>query len=259
MNIIAVDDERYQLEALEQAVNKVEPDAKLVTFRKSREALEYAKDNNIDVALLDIEMPILTGVELAKELKKINPRVNIIFCTGYDEYALEAMQIKASGYLLKPIKASELENELNNLRHEVKVESQAKIYAQCFGNFQLYINGSAIEFKFDMSKEIVAYLVDKKGSMCSNNEIISELWEDDGNHKSYFQDLRKDIKDTLREAGAPNLVEFGWGKMRIDTEQFQCDYYDWIEGKASGINAYTGDYMSSYTWAEKTNASLFNK
>ena len=85
IRIIAVDDEHLMLERMRRCVREAEPDAQLILFSSSKEALEYAGAHTIDVCFLDISMPVLDGVTLAKRIKLIQPRVNIIFTTGYSE------------------------------------------------------------------------------------------------------------------------------------------------------------------------------
>lgn len=70
---------------------------------KVSEALTCMQENPCDIAFLDIRMRSMTGLELARKLKDIHPKINIIFVTGYDEYAGEAMRLHASGYIEKPV------------------------------------------------------------------------------------------------------------------------------------------------------------
>ena len=89
MRILLVDDEELQLLRLENEVKKVVPsDATILSFSNSSKFLKDHKEDKIDIAFLDIEMPGMNGISLAKELKKINPLVNIIFVTAYNDYAL---------------------------------------------------------------------------------------------------------------------------------------------------------------------------
>ena len=90
MNILAVDDERIQLENLEEAIKEAIPDAVVTSFRKPKEALNYAielksKDNRVDLAFLDVEMSVMNGLELARELLDIYNKTNIVFVTGYSQ------------------------------------------------------------------------------------------------------------------------------------------------------------------------------
>ena len=103
MVIFAVDDERLALESLIGAVRKCVPEAEIFGFRKASEALEAAQEKKADIAFLDIEMRETNGISLADKLIERNPKVNIIFTTGYSEYAGKAFELHASGYILKPV------------------------------------------------------------------------------------------------------------------------------------------------------------
>ena len=83
MNILAVDDEYYSLELLKSTLNEVACDATVYLCRSASNALSIANTETIDVAFLDIHMPEMNGIQLAHELKRIHPRVNIIFATGF--------------------------------------------------------------------------------------------------------------------------------------------------------------------------------
>lgn len=258
MRIIAVDDEKIALEALTTAIGKADESAEVLSFRKAEEALNYVSDNPVDVAFLDIEMRQLSGVELAKRLKLINPQINIVFSTGYAEYRGEAFEMHASGYITKPITAEKVMTELQNLRFPVtesvsgpvvSVEGGAhKIYCQTFGNFEVFVDGRPLEFKYERTRELLAYLVDR-GSLCSSNEVMTALWEDD-QHGSYLRNLKKDLLETLETAGCRDVVANQWGKLGIIPEMIECDLYDWKKGVPAAINAYRGEYMAQYSWAE---------
>ena len=101
MTIIAVDDEEIALENLESAIHEAKPSAEVAAFDKSSAALAYASENKCEAAFLDINMGGISGIALAKKLKLANPEINIIFTTGYSEYALEAVRMHASGHILK--------------------------------------------------------------------------------------------------------------------------------------------------------------
>ena len=83
MRILCVDDEPLMLQMLETAVREARPDADISAFEKQTDLLEDAKQNGCDIAFLDIHMRGMNGVELAKELKGVNPKMNIIFVTGF--------------------------------------------------------------------------------------------------------------------------------------------------------------------------------
>ena len=119
MTIVCVDDHPIMLEGLLQSVSRLLPDASVRTFEHADEALGFASEHGCDVLISEIELSGTDGLTLAKRIKKLNPRVNIIFHTVCDEreHAREVLRIKPSGYLVKPAKREQLEAELTNLRY----------------------------------------------------------------------------------------------------------------------------------------------
>lgn len=256
MLIIAVDDERLMLERMRRCITEAEPEAELFLFSSSVEALEFAESHSIDVCFLDISMAAMDGVTLAKRIKLIQPRVNIIFTTGYAEYMPDAFLLNVSGYLLKPVTVKMVREQLDILRFPVREQETKKLRLRCFGNFEVFCGSRPVRFRHSKTKELLAYLASRCGAVCTNREIMATIWEEDS-HASYFRDLRKDLMDTLASVGHDDVVEVGRGKMALIVENVECDYYQWLDGKVSGINAYRGEFMTQYSWAEFINASLW--
>lgn len=255
MNILALDDEEIALEGLVSSVKKAETSAVVYSFRRPKEALEFCRRTPCEVALLDIQMGNVSGVQLAKELKLINPHTNIIFTTGYSDYMRDAFALHASGYVMKPITPAKVQKELDNLRYPVKPAGKNRVRFQTFGNFEMFIDNQIVKFRYDLTKEMMAYLVDRNGVICDNHEIMAVLWGDKC-APSYFRSLVKDLKDILREAGCEDIIDQQRGKIGIVREKVDCDYYDWLDGKPYAVNLYHGEYMAQYGWSEMTNAEI---
>lgn len=253
MRIIALDDEDLALENIMSIIRKCVPDACIKGFKYAEDAIDYIKDNPIDCAFLDVEMSGMNGVELARILTAGNSKVNIVFTTGYAEYRADAFDMHASGYILKPITEEKVRKELGNLRYPP--ESKKRISVSCFGNFEVYFDGIPARFKYSKTKELFAYIVDRKGALCSNGEIIAALFDND-DHSAYLRSLRKDLVDTFAEKGLSDVLIQQRGRIGIIPSKIQCDYYDWCNGKTEG-NAYMGEYMTQYSWAESTNGMLY--
>ena len=119
MKIVCVDDHPVMLKGLSQSIRQLLPNASVSTFGRAEEAFGFAKENGCDVLISEIELGDTNGIMLAKKIKKINPKVNIIFLTVCDEreHAKEVLEIRPSGYLVKPANKEQLELELNNLRY----------------------------------------------------------------------------------------------------------------------------------------------
>ena len=116
MKIIILDNHKLIIAEIRRQVLSVLPKAECSCFTKQREAIEYVKNNHVDVALLDIDMPGLNGIEVAELMCRINPRLNIIFVTGYPEYALQAFSVPVSDFIVKPVSEDALKATFNKLR-----------------------------------------------------------------------------------------------------------------------------------------------
>ncbi len=253
MVIIAVDDERAALRSLERAILASVKSAEVLCFTSAEAALEYARCNPVDVAFLDIEMGGTNGLNLAKSLKDICRSVNIIFATGFSEYALDAHRVHASGYIMKPIDEAAVAYELDNLRTPVMSWSGERIRVKCFGGFGVFVGGSPLLFPRAKEKELFAYLVHKRGASVSNAEIAAVLWEDrvyNNSLQTQTRQVRTRLLKTLKEAGIENVIIRGWNTIAANVGAFSCDYYDFVAGVPEAIGSYTGEYMSDYSWAE---------
>ncbi|MCD6138847.1 MAG: response regulator [Deltaproteobacteria bacterium] len=84
------------------------------SFTEEEEAIDYARSNKIDLAILDIKLKKMSGVEVLEELKKIDPSIRAIMLTGYPtlETARESLKLGASEYCVKPIDKEELEEKV---------------------------------------------------------------------------------------------------------------------------------------------------
>ena len=254
MMIFAVDDEPNALEILCRAITEAAPEAEIRFFDRASEALAAAENGVIpDVLFADGDMPGMGGVELAKRLKLRCPNLNVVFATGYDDYMRDALSLHASGYLKKPILAEDIRNELENLRHPV-AQPGKRVRFQTFGNFEVFIDGKPVVFAREKTKEYLAYLVDR-GTVCTSEQIAAAVWEDTVS-SSYLRKLRKDLFDTFRAAGCDEILIRRWNQHGIHTEMVECDYYDWKRGLPGAINAYHGQYMAQYSWAELTHGAL---
>ena len=254
MRILCLDDEPLALKMLEQAVRQAKPDADITAFRKQAELLEQAKQGGCDIAFLDIHMRGMNGVELAKELKTVNPKMNIIFVTGFSEYAGDAMKLHASGYIMKPVTAEEVAAELSDLRFPIVPKSDALLRVQCFGNFEVFMpDGEIMKFDRSKSKEIFAYLVHRHGSSCSTKEIAAVLFEDapyDAKQQNYVQQLIYSMMNSLKNAGVEEVIVRSRNSLAVNSKLLDCDYYRFKELDAGAVNSFQNEYMSQYYWAD---------
>jgi len=253
MKILAIDDSKQALKLLTNSIAEARPSAQIFPFSKPSELLAFAKGTPCDIAFLDIQIWGMNGLEVAKELKEINPKINIIFVTAYSQYAKDAFELHPSGYILKPVMKEAVEREIENLRHPVDQKKNARIYVQTFGNFEVFSFGIPLKFHRNKSKELLAYLIDRNGASVNINELCAVLWEnesDTDNLKAYLRKLISDLSKTLREIGAEDIILKQHKNIAILPEKIVCDSYEFIKGDPACVNAYRGQYMNQYSWAE---------
>ena len=247
MKILLVDDEELQLIRLEGACKSVLPNATFLSFTNPVKALEEASKNKIDLAFLDIEMPEINGIQLAKKLKAISPKTKIVFVTAFNDYALEAYKLHASGYITKPVSEDQIKEEIDELNKTIDLAPTKKLQIKCFGNFEIFHDGEPVKFSYQKSKEVFAYLIDREGSLINMNEINAVMWEED--HKSYLRNLIADIQQTLKSIDCSDIFIKKRNGCAIDTSKVDCDAYEYKKDNPNAVRMYRGEYMIQYPWA----------
>ena len=172
-----------------------------------------------------------------------------MFCTGHEEYAIPAFKLHASGYLLKPISAADVQAEIDNIKGIRQREKP--LTAKCFGNFEVYANGEILGFKRSKTKELLAFMIDRNGASVTVAEIGIALWENDeyDKNKNYIHQLFRDLRQTLAAVGAEDIFRRNNYSYSVDPEKVDCDYYTYLK---TGKPEFFGEYMTQYSWAEKT-------
>ncbi len=259
MLIFAIDDEENVLEYNKEIIENASGGAEVMTFKRGGTALDAIRQGYLpDVVFTDIEMPGVSGLELAVKIKELSPRSRIVFTTGYEKYAYEAFKIRAHGYLLKPIKTEDIKEELEYVPKRRRPAAD-KLEIRCFGHFDVLWQGQPLIFGRKQSKELLAYLVDRDGAACTSGEIALALWQEGGDTRAEQNRIRvlvNDLKNTLKSIGMEKVLIREHGETAIRRDLVDCDYYRMLEGDPDAINEYRGQYMVEYSWAEIRNADL---
>ena len=256
MIAIAVDDEPLMLGALVKAIRASEDITSVADFTSCEAALDYIKSNYADIAFLDINMRGMGGLSLAEKIISFCPECKIVFCTGYEEYAIPAFKLHASGYVLKPISAQDVQAEIDNIKG-IR-QNQKPLTVKCFGNFEVFTKGEMLTFKRSKTKELFAFLVDRNGAGVTVAEIGVALWDNDEDQKNhnYIHQLFRDLRQALEAVGVEDIFERNHYFYSINPEKLDCDYYAYLK---TGKPEFRGEYMSQYSWAEKTCGLLWEK
>ena len=116
-NIIMVDDNKAILSDSLLILEEVVPNATIAGFNWPQEAIEYAKANRIDLAILDIELGTASGLDLCRTMLQINPSTNVVYLTAFPDYSLDAWETDACGFMVKPLTPESVRRQLGKLRH----------------------------------------------------------------------------------------------------------------------------------------------
>lgn len=257
MIAITVDDERPMLNALTDSVRNSPDIEEVYDFSVCSAALEWISQNSVDVAFLDINMRGMGGLALAEKIMEFHPECKIVFCTGYEEYALDAIQLRCSGYLMKPITMEAVQKEIDHIKS--KSPDVALLDVKCFGNFEVLKNGEALIFKRTKAKELFAVLVDRNGAGMTGKQICAVMWPescDDVKNMDYLRHLVGDLKKALANVGAEKVFCQEGYNYRIETTRINCDYHKFLK---TGKPQFHGEYMTQYSWAEDTLSMLLKK
>lgn len=259
MNAICVDDEAQALRHIVDSCRDNRLLEAVQGFARPQEALEWAQNNPVDLALLDINMPEMTGLELARRLREANPGMAIIFLSASSRYALEAYEVHPTSYLLKPFDQGRLTREIEYALSGREAGKLPHIAVQTFGHFEILVDGQTLAFRRSKSKELLAYLVDRRGAGVTRQDAFAALWEDrvyDAPMQKQLDVIIRSLRHTLQSGGIGELFELKNRSLRILPELIDCDLYRFLAGDREAVNAYFGEYMSQYTWASSTEARL---
>ena len=137
---------------------------------------------------------------------------------------------------------------------------RGKLYVRCFGHFEVFWEDRPLRFQRHKTKELLAFLIDRRGAFCSAEEAIAGLWEEEYDLKAAkhrLRNLSSDLRQTLRGIGQESLLLHQRNQLAILPERIDCDYYRMLEGDMDAVNAYAGAYMEQYSWAEPTAGRLW--
>ena len=259
MKTILVDDEPLNLRSFQRECEKQIEFEIVGSFDVSMNALKYAKNHQVDLAFLDIEMPDLNGLELGKKLRELYPDILLIYVTAHGDKALDAMKQKADYFITKPYNLDDITDVFCRIKY-LSARQKKPIFIRTFGYFDVFVEGRPVAFKSKKAKELLALLIDRNGGIVSNNEAYFTIWEDDNYSDKKLSLCRKAYEKLFKELEynkISNLVVKEYNGKRIDKTLFDCDYYMFLDGNNKVFEDYNGEYMFQYSWAEETNAKLY--
>ena len=273
---ILVDDEQPALEELEFLL-KDYPVEIAAMIQDARTALAQIGRLNPDVVFLDIDMPGVSGLELALKIQELYTGINIIFVTAYSEYALEAFKAYPLDYILKPVNEKRFAKTMRHLFELIdsasaNAASAPKPHIRCFGAFEAFTeNGEKHQMKFAtrQAREMFTYLVSRFEKTVSRGELIDTIFggNEDKKTVNLLHVTAYKLRHTMEELGIDRESITLSGNYTLKVADGICDYIDFVkftdrhpyidknnaEQAETIAELYQGAFLENedYLWAEE--------
>lgn len=258
LKTILVDDDLWSMKQFEVECQSEDIEFK-GEFDNAIDALSFVENNRIDLALLDVKMPDIDGINLGKKLKEINPDIIIIFISAYEEYIKEAMlDVKAEHYLLKPYNRADVEKVLETVGY-LSARFRKRVMVKTFGDFDIFVDGMLLEFKNQKAKELFAICIDNVGGEVTMKRVVEKLWEDrnyDDKVKRLYRKAIIYLNNIFEQYGVEYIFTSTRGNCHVNRKDMICDYYEVLDGKNIKETLFDGRYMTNYSWSEETCGKL---
>lgn len=218
MRAIIVDDEQPSLDLLKLLLERDGRTRLYGAYRRPGEALAALEETRPDVAFLDVDMPQMNGLELARRIHEQQEAVEIVFVTAYAQYAIDAFRRNALDYLLKPLTLDAVSETISRLfkRRQPAGPLTAPAHpevmkAVLFGGFDILdVAGQPIKWRTLKTKEMMAYFLVKEGQPVSKWELMADLWPDlnEEQSRTYLHTTLYNLKKALKDAGGNGQIHY---------------------------------------------------
>lgn len=255
LKAIAIDDEPMALKRFARIVEELDGVELSRSFENPFEALAYLEDETVDIAYVDIEMPAMNGIELTERLMEACPSLDIIMVTAHDQYALEAFQVQAVGYLLKPVELKEAQKCVRNIEKKRKIRNNSpkidKLYVRCFGDFLCYTNKETpqyLKWRTTKTRELMGLLHHFRGQPVHRDQLLDLLWpeKDVKRATQNFHATSYYLRNQLESKGFRHIFEQKNGQYHLNMKYLDSDLYQFhgIMDKIQKAEQTTEDYMT---------------
>lgn len=270
MRILIVEDELDTLNEIEDFLRCYDETIEIEACSNPLLAMKASQSITFDVALLDIQMPEMTGLELAECLSAITPEINFIFITAFNNYATEAFELNATDYILKPIRQERFNKALDKIKKELVekensiINPSSEIYIQAFGKMLVGSGDNILKWRRQKSSEIFAYLLHQQGAPVHKEKLCEMIWPEYDPQKAltYLQTIMYQLRKNIAEIGDSITIEYAdhcyrlnLAGVRYDVDLF-LEAYDGafhdaqpsLETLAKVEQIYRGAYFEEEGW-----------
>lgn len=260
LRTIIVDDELLAMELFEQECRDLLDIELLGKFDNCEEALGFARTHLIEFALLDIHMPGMNGIELGCALKELHPDIIIIYLTGYSDYVVDTMRIKADYCIMKPYDRRDIYDAVMRVKLLSK-RFHKRMRIVTFGTFEVYVDDRPLHFGNSKAKELLALCADREGGVVSMETAIDMLWPErfyDEKVKRLYRKSVGAIQSTLEAYKIGEVFVNKRGSCHLVRDKVECDLFQFLDERTllpeqRDALLYQG-YLPDYSWGELRNA-----
>lgn len=252
MKTILVDDMLLDMQLFELKCKDVADFEIVGKFTDPVEAIAFAKENIVDFAMLDIDMPGMNGMELAKQLRSLRSDIIIVFATAHPKFAVDALKMKADYIIFKPFDRDDILDVMERAKL-FRQRQKKRFYFHTFGMFDMFVDGKPVRFRSGKAKELMALCVYRNGQSVSIYEMVECLWGDeaaDAPEKTGYRRTIKELADTLKSCGAEKMFLRERGSVRVDMGLADSDYQAFLNGDKQAACKFQGSFMQQYSWPE---------
>ncbi|MEY8357208.1 response regulator [Lachnospiraceae bacterium 54-53] len=275
-NAIIIDDEKPALDVLKLLLEKTGQICVAGSFMSAADALAEMYNLKPDVAFLDIEMPDISGLELAERIIDSGLDIEIVFVTAYDKYALEAFRVNAIDYILKPFSLDDITQAITRLKKVKPLPDVSQMPADkgriyCFGRLSVYGAGNrdAVKWRTSKTEELFAFMLQNLNSEVAKWKITQVLWPECEVEKQLNTNLYTTVykvKKTLLSANIKFSFTFVNGRYKLELSDVYIDVCEFktitdaeiafsaasIEGYKKALSLYKGKYLeeNEYLWSQ---------
>lgn len=282
VKVVLIDDERLALNYLEKMLQGNEELEIVKMYSDPIQAIEEIQQIKPEMVFLDVEMPVMTGIEAAEQILTLLPDVHIVFVTAYEGYAIKAFELNALDYVLKPARRERLQKTLMRIQKEkaeMVKESSPVPYRKicCFRSLHLESSERGTEtFRWRTTKaqELFAYLIHRRGQPVRKDVLLDLFWTDVEWKKGYahLYTTVYQIRKTLDKLGVELKLTNCEDGYLLEMNDVSLDVEDWekrlrqappitketIQEHLNLVDLYRGDYLAEYDylWAESERQRL---
>ncbi len=249
MKVILVDDEKSMLLIMRKMLSRIQDIELAGSFQSPGEAYNYVKENKVDMAFVDINMPEENGLDFVRRVTAEINDIAIFFLTAHKEYALEAYGVYAFDYLVKPITKEKLENSIKKAKEKLiflqpsdRCVNKSKLFFYCLGSLDVKsANDRFVQFTSSKSSELMAYLIMHRGRLVSKWRIMEDVFVGMApqNAETYLNTTVYKLRKALEPHGMKSIIISADESYKVDMKDIYVDMID-FENRILKINQLDG-------------------